>query len=330
MPPAGVHARSLIGVDHADGRAEWQRVGAQLPQRGWRTRFAPAPTGYLHLGHVINALYVWGMARRFGGHVILRIEDHDRSRCRREYESALLDDLEWLGFEPDIASVASYRARPTDHPHRQADNPERYAAALALLAERELVYPCMCTRRDVATRVPHAAGDEPRYPGTCRDRGIDPNATQARRLRVDSRVESFHDLRLGAQAQNPEHQCGDFLLRDRLGSWTYQFAVVVDDMAHAVDLVIRGEDLLSSTARQFQLARLLGRESAPLVLHHPLLVHADGVKLSKANRDTSLRARRARGDRPEALLGEAACLAGLTTTSAPLAASEVASLFGST
>ncbi|MEQ1693574.1 MAG: glutamate--tRNA ligase family protein, partial [Gemmatimonas sp.] len=97
MPPAGVHASSLIGANHADEHAVWQQLGAQLPQRPWRTRFAPAPTGYLHLGHLINALYVWGIARRFGGQVILRIEDHDTSRCRREYETALLEDLEWLG-----------------------------------------------------------------------------------------------------------------------------------------------------------------------------------------------------------------------------------------
>ena len=115
----------------------------------WRTRFAPAPTGYLHLGHVVNAIHVWGIARAFGGDVLLRIEDHDRTRCRAEYEDALLDDLDWLGFVPDIGSTDSFRAArhgtPHPHPQRQSDNENRYAAALAALSARDLTYVCTCT-----------------------------------------------------------------------------------------------------------------------------------------------------------------------------------------
>ena len=122
-------------------------------------------------------------------------------------------------------------------------------------------------------------------------------------------------------------QCGDVLVRDRHGSWTYQFAVTVDDFEQGIDVIIRGEDLLPSTGRQWQLARLLGRATPPLVLHHPLLVHADGAKLSKANRDTSLRERRADGAGPESLLGEAAFLCGLAQSAEPISAGEIARLF---
>ncbi|MBL0173065.1 MAG: tRNA glutamyl-Q(34) synthetase GluQRS [Gemmatimonadaceae bacterium] len=312
----------------ADANVEWlAHVAARLPARRWRTRFAPAPTGYLHLGHLVNALYVWGMARQFGGDVLLRLEDHDRSRCRSEYESALLDDLDWLGFEADIANSSTYRSQPTSHPVRQSDNPHRYRDALAAIEAKGMVYPCLCTRRDIEALVPHPAGEAPRYPGTCRDRQVDPRSTNARRVRMAPAVVSFDDLRLGPMAHDPDRQCGDVMVRDRLGHWTYQFAVAVDDVAQHIDVIIRGEDLLASTARQFRLTHLLGRDVPPITLHHPLLVHPHGGKLSKANRDTALQAYRAAGVRPEVLLGEAAFLAGLAASSASISAHDVASLF---
>ncbi len=135
----------------------------------WRTRFAPAPTGYLHLGHVVNAIHVWGIARAFCGEVVLRIEDHDRTRCRAEYELALLDDLDWLGFVPDVGTTDSFRLEPIDHPQRQSNNDARYAATLDALTREGRTYVCTCTRKEIAERSPHRPGEEARYPGTCRN-----------------------------------------------------------------------------------------------------------------------------------------------------------------
>jgi glutamyl/glutaminyl-tRNA synthetase len=249
------------------------------------TRFAPAPTGWLHLGHVVNALHVWAIARARGGHAILRLEDHDRTRCRDEYADAILEDLEWLGFVPDsIAPRQSSRERT-----------DRYEAALEKLRSDGLVYACDCSRRDIARDVPDRFGEEMRYPGRCRTRDLSFDSTSARRVRTDEGIETFVDGRLGEQQQSPFDQCGDFLIRDRAGNWTYQFAVVVDDLDQGVNLVIRGEDLLSSTGRQIRLARLLGRAEPPAFLHHTLVRNADGSKLSKSAGDTSIRELRTMG-----------------------------------
>ncbi len=298
----------------------------QLPGGAWRTRFAPAPTGYLHLGHLVNALHVWGMARAFGGTVVLRIEDHDRTRCRPEYEQALLDDLDWLGLAPDVYDVPSFRRDVGTHPARQSDQHGRYERALQSLESRGLVYACRCTRRDIAQVVPHAPGEEPRYPGTCREAQVPPTDSFARRVRLADARFGFDDLRLGALEQTPQLQCGDLLVRDRHAQWTYQFAVVVDDMAHDIDVVIRGEDLLASTGRQLQLGSLLGRTRPLRFLHHTLLVHPDGSKLSKATHDTSLREMRAGGATAARLLAEAARRAGLSDVET-LESRDIASLF---
>ena len=305
----------------------------------WRTRFAPAPTGYLHLGHVVNAIHVWGMARAFGGEVLLRIEDHDRTRCLEEYEDALLDDLDWLGFVPDIGSTDSFRAMRQGavqatrhrerHPQRQSDNDARYTAALALLTERNLTFVCTCTRSDIARLARRAPREEPRYPGTCREARRADTESLARRVLMVEGVETFDDGRHGHMRQSPAQQCGDMPVRDRHGQWTYQFAVVVDDMSHDIDVVIRGEDLLESTGRQLRLAALFGRERPLAWWHHPLLVHPDGSKLSKANRDTSIRERRAAGVHAAALLGEAAFLSGLLPAARDLTIDELPTLFPS-
>ncbi|MBK7925900.1 MAG: hypothetical protein IPJ95_20050 [Gemmatimonadetes bacterium] len=269
-----------------------------------RTRFAPAPTGYLHLGHVANALTVWGEARARGAEVLLRIEDHDRQRCRPGYEAALLEDLEWLGFVPDIAPPAVFRRGPT--PYRQSDNGPAYLAALAQLeAAGHRVYACDCSRQDVMARAPAvvSADIEVPYDGYCRDRGLSHGPGRATRVLLRPGVVRFHDLRLGTQHQEPAAQCGDLTLRDRLGNWTYQFAVVVDDRDQGVDLVIRGMDLLASTGRQRALARLLGVANPPRVLHHPLLRKPGGAKLSKSDHDTSVRDLREQGRSPADLFG---------------------------
>jgi glutamyl-tRNA synthetase/glutamyl-Q tRNA(Asp) synthetase len=278
-----------------------------------RTRFAPAPTGFLHLGHVANALYVWGVARAQGAEVLLRIEDHDRQRCRPEYEAALLEDLDWLGLIPDLGITEEYRRGRS--PYRQSDNAEIYQAHVALLRERGYhIYSCNCSRRSVADE----AGATGRYPGTCRDRGLADGPGMGLRVVLASGLESFEDLRLGSQSQEPAARCGDLLLRDRLGHWTYHYAVVVDDLRQGIDLIIRGEDLLESTGRQLRLARMLGRTDLPHFLHHPLILKSGGDKLSKANRDTGVRELRARGATCESVYGKALHAVGLLAESRPL------------
>ncbi len=261
------------------------------------TRFAPAPTGYLHLGHVASAIWVWGAARALDGRVLLRIEDHDRGRSRPEYERALLEDLDWLGLAPDAPPV------------RQTERDELYVAALDRLAARDLTYACTCSRREILDAAP--ASGELRYPGACRDRGIDPRTIAARRVRLDPEEIVFDDLRLGGQVQVPAEQCGDLLARERAGHWTYQFAVAVDDMEQGIDLVVRGEDLLASTGRQIQLARLFGRPAPARFLHHPLILGVDGAKLAKSAGDTGIRDLRAQGSSAMRVLGAAAHAVGL-------------------
>jgi glutamyl-tRNA synthetase/glutamyl-Q tRNA(Asp) synthetase len=307
---------------------DWiSRLAGALPRGQWRTRFAPAPTGYLHLGHLVNAMHVWGIARAYGGNVVLRIEDHDRTRCRPEFEAALLDDLDWLGLVPDAGTTDSFRLDPHTHGYRQSNQPARYEAALHTLDAAGLLYRCRCSRADIARLVPHAPGEEPRYPGTCRHAQVPATESFAVRAHLATQAYTFDDLRLGQLTQTPAQQCGDLLVRDRHGQFTYQLSVVTDDLAHAIDVVIRGEDLLASTGRQLQLAALLGRVDAPQFLHHALIVHADGTKLSKANRDTALRELRAAGATPAQLFGMAAHRAGMRATDAPIPVDALPELF---
>jgi glutamyl-tRNA synthetase/glutamyl-Q tRNA(Asp) synthetase len=250
---------------------------------GFRTRYAPSPTGYLHLGHVRNAIWTWNVSRTWNGRVILRIEDHDATRCREEYVSALHEDLDWLGFVPD------------EMVPRQSERHARYEEILQDLRLRGLAYVCACSRKDIAEIAGDAFNEETRYPGTCRALGLEPGPGRGWRVVMEPGTERFTDLLLGEISQEPSSQCGDLLVRDRLGNWTYQFAVTVDDMDQGIDLVVRGEDLLSSTGRQLRLARMLGRKTMPLFLHHPLIMKPSGEKLSKASGDTGVREMRAAG-----------------------------------
>ena len=274
------------------------------------TRFAPSPTGWLHLGHVANALWTWGIARKLSAPVLLRMEDHDRSRCRPEYEQQIFSDLAWLGFVPDPESASSLRAGPS--PYRQSDSLPVYDAALGRLAKQGLVYGCTCSRSTIAKELGDGftEGRELTYPGLCRDKGIEPGPGVGVRIRLPETVEHFIDLRLSEQAQRPSQQCGDLLARDRNGNWTYQFAVTIDDLRHGVTLVVRGEDLLSSTGRQLALARLLGRDEMPRFLHHPIIRNDAGEKLSKRERALGLREMRDRGMSPEEIVAQAALLSG--------------------
>jgi glutamyl/glutaminyl-tRNA synthetase len=289
------------------------------------TRFAPSPTGFLHLGHVANAVWVWGVVRALGGRVLLRIEDHDRGRCRPEYERAALDDLEWLGLTPDLGPSAELRGGPS--PFRQSDCGGTYADALERLGRTAHVYACDCSRRGIAAEAGDRPNQETRYPGRCRDRGLAPSEGRGVRVELPRVSVTFTDGRLGEMTHMPSRQCGDLLLRDRNGNWTYQLAVAVDDLRQGVDVVVRGEDLLSSTGRQILLARMLGREHPPVFLHHPLILRRDGAKLSKSSGDTGVRELRARGAAPQEVLGEAAWRTGLLERMAPLTVSEVAALF---
>jgi glutamyl-Q tRNA(Asp) synthetase len=208
-------------------------------------------------------------------------------------------------------------------PVLQSIRHERYLAALGSLAERQLTFRCRCSRRDIGQQT----GGDPRYPGTCRNARVADTESAGIRLRVDPGHETFADLRHGAQTQEPSAQCGDLLLRDRLGQWTYQFAVVVDDFEQGVDVVIRGDDLLDSTGRQLLLARHLHRTAPLSFLHHPLVTHADGAKLSKSNNDTALAALRGAGWTRSRVLGHAAWLGGLQTTDRPIEPDALAGLW---
>jgi glutamyl-tRNA synthetase/glutamyl-Q tRNA(Asp) synthetase len=296
---------------------------------GWRTRFAPSPTGYLHRGHLVHAASVWGLARAFGGVVILRMEDHDRVRCKPEFERAIMDDLEWLGL---VADTGLESPDSEASPFRQSDCNARYEAAMGKLQGHGVVYPCTCSRRDIALVAGDIGGEEPRYPGTCRD-ATATSDTFARRLVLPPDVVRFRDERLGTQEQSPSEQCGDLLIRDRRGHWTYQFTVAVDDLAHGVDVIIRGEDLLASTGRQLLVRRMLqqgsGAAPEPLFIHHPLVRHADGVKLSKAAADTGLRELRRAGVRPDMLLAAAVRSLGFKGVGASLSAADLGSVFAS-
>jgi glutamyl-Q tRNA(Asp) synthetase len=273
------------------------------------TRYAPSPTGYLHLGHVVNAIYVWGIARALGGRVLLRVEDHDRIRCRPEYEAALLEDLNWLGFVPDDG---------LEPLRRQSDDHDAYRSAVARLRQTAHIYACDCSRKDIGGEV---------YTGRCRNRGLAEAPGRGLRVEMADGVERIDDLLLGPLEQAPSTQCGDLLVRDRDGHWTYQLAVTVDDDQQGVTLVIRGEDLVSSTGRQIRLARMLGRRTPPLFAHHPLIIGASGEKLSKANRDTGVRELRRLGLDPAEVIGRAALEVGLIERSQRIAATEVVTLF---
>ena len=317
-------------------RPDLVALAARLPPKPL-TRFAPSPTYYLHLGHVVNAIYVWGMARALGGRVLLRIEDHDRTRCRAEYDAAILDDLAWLGLEPDADARSAGGAARTRIVWRQSDHGERYAATCAELARTHGIYACRCSRQTIATAGDgaDAAGVEARYPGTCRpvrreraDIAVPPpEPGVGLRVVMPSGREIFDDALMGLQAQDPSAQCGDVLLRDRHGCWTYQFSVTVDDWRDGVDLVIRGRDLLPSTGRQIALARMLGRDTPPVFLHHALVVKPDGEKVSKSSRDTGVRDLRAAGLTAADVLGRAAHACGLIEAARPLAAGDLAGLF---
>jgi glutamyl-tRNA synthetase len=242
-----------------------------------RGRFAPSPTGRLHLGNIRSALLGWLQARAHGGAFLLRIEDLDRARCKPQFVDDLFRDLEYLGLTWD------------ETPLYQSQRDEAYAEALDALAKAGRIYPCFCSRAEIlrAASAPHGLSEEgPRYPGTCAHLPAEAAAERGRersfalRFRPRPGVTEFVDLLHGAYAQNVEAVVGDFVVRRNDGVASYQLAVVVDDAHSHITHVLRGDDLLSSTPRQLQLFSALGR-GAPQYAHVPLLLGTDGKRLAK-------------------------------------------------
>jgi len=275
----------------------------------YRGRLAPSPTGFLHLGHARTFWVAQQLALAHGGTLILRNEDLDTARVKPEFVPAMLEDLRWFGLHwqegPDLGGPLG--------PYSQSERGPLYAAVFSKLRDQGFVYPCTCSREDVrrALNAPHAGEDEPVYPGTCRPpNGGGPTAHTRNppasprvnwRFRVpDGEVVRFNDGFYGGQQFVAGKDFGDFVVWRHDGLPAYQLAVVVDDASMGITEVVRGEDLLRSTARQLLLYRALGW-SPPRFCHCPLLRDESGARLAKRHDALSLRALRAQGARPEIL-----------------------------
>lgn len=292
-------------------------------------RFAPSPSGRMHLGNAFCALLAWLSCRSAGGTMVLRIEDLDPDRCRPAYAWQLMEDLEWLGLDWDQGPKAG---DAPDSLFWQSRRGQVYRQALDQLEGQGLVYPCFCTRAELhAAQAPHASDGSFLYDGRCR--GLTPEQQQALsqkrkpalRLRVPGEEIIFEDGLQGTYRQNLEHQCGDFILRRSDGVFAYQLAVVCDDGRMGVDEVVRGRDLLSSTPRQLLLYRLLGLRP-PRFYHIPLLLAADGRRLSKRDGDLDFGALR-HSMTASRLTGYLAWWAGLLEAPEPVAPRQLIPLF---
>ena len=275
-------------------------------------RFAPSPSGRMHLGNLFSALLAWLSVRSQGGVMLLRMEDLDPDRCREEYAAQVARDLEWLGLDWD----EGYGAGGSSGPYRQSERGELYAQAFQSLEKSGLTYPCYCTRAErLAASAPHAGERLDVYDGRCRRRSpeeLEELAGRRRpawRVKVPGREISFTDGLQGAVRENLARDCGDFIIRRSDGVWAYQLAVTVDDGMMGVTEVVRGRDLLSSTPRQLWLLEELGFP-APAYTHVPLLLAPDGRRLSKRDRDMDVEALRDTKTSRE-ITGELAFLCGL-------------------
>ena len=275
-------------------------------------RYAPSPSGRMHLGNLMCCLLAWLSAKSKGGQVLLRIEDLDTQRCPRSYADAIVDDLAWLGLAADGPTPPVY----------QSDRSEIYQRYFDELSRRGLVYPCFCSRSQLhAASAPHTSDGNVIYPGTCRDLTPEEIAEKrkhkapAYRVRVPDENVRFVDGCMGPHTENLLRDCGDFYLRRADGVFAYQLAVVVDDARMGVTEVVRGADLLSSTARQLYLYRLLGLK-APRFAHCPLLLAPDGRRLSKRDGDQSLENLREKYTAQE-IVGKLAYAYGLQPEPAP-------------
>lgn len=273
-------------------------------------RFAPSPTGRMHAGNIFAALMAWLIAKSQGGRIVLRIEDLDRQRSRREYIDGVQADFELLGLTWDVG------------PYFQQGREEAYRTAYQALKDRGLVYPCFCSRADLhAASAPHR-GEKLVYPGTCRSLTPEERARRAAekdpamRIVVPHRAYSLVDQIQGPYRQMLDEECGDFLIRRSDGAFAYQLAVVVDDAEQGVTSVVRGMDLLSSTPQQLYLQDLLGLPH-PVYAHVPLLVAEKDRRLSKRDHDASLEALLARFGTPEGVIGHIAWLTGIRDEDEP-------------
>ena len=287
-------------------------------------RFAPSPTGRMHLGNVYSALLSWLSVRSQGGAWVLRIEDLDPQRSRREFARQIEDDLRWLGLEWDEYYVQSERG-------------EIYTHYLNILGQKGLTYPCYCTRADImATQAPHESDGRIVYAGTCRPKQLEeawlnidahPSGRKpATRIIVPDEEISFVDAHYGEQSVNLARHCGDFVLRRADGAWAYQLAVVVDDALMGITEVVRGRDLLLSAPQQIYLYRLLGF-AAPTFCHLPLLCNLAGQRLCKRDKSLDLGEIRKAGHLPEAVIGKLAFYAGIIDHAEPVSAQELVSEF---
>ena len=273
-------------------------------------RFAPSPTGRMHAGNIFAALMAWLIAKSQGGRIVLRIEDLDRQRSRREYIDSVQADFELLGLTWDVG------------PYFQQGREEAYRTAYQALKDRGLVYPCFCSRADLhAASAPHR-GEKLVYPGTCRSLTPEERARRAAekdpamRIVVPHRAYSLVDQIQGPYRQMLDEECGDFLIRRSDGAFAYQLAVVVDDAEQGVTSVVRGMDLLCSTPQQLYLQDLLGLPH-PVYAHVPLLVAEKDRRLSKRDHDASLEALLARFGTPEGVIGHIAWLTGIRDEDEP-------------
>lgn len=293
-----------------------------------RGRFAPSPSGRMHLGNLCCALLAWLSVRSQNGEMLLRIEDLDPDRCTLEKAEVLMNDLKWLGLTWDEGPGCERR----NAPYYQSRRRELYEAALSKLRAENDVYPCFCTRAELhAVSAPHAGDGAFRYPGLCRNLSpaeIEEKSRTRRpslRFRAPNEIVTFEDLYCGVQNIDVQNTFGDFIVRRSDGVHAYQLAVAVDDALMGVTEVIRGRDLLPSTGCQIQLFRALGY-TPPRYGHIPLLVNKDGRRLSKRERDLDIGVLRTRFT-PEELLGRMANLLGLLDRPEPVALSELLPLY---
>jgi len=295
-----------------------------------RGRFAPSPSGEMHLGNAWTALLAWLHVRSLDGEMVLRMEDLDPSRCRTKYALQIIEDLKWLGLDWDEGPDKGGRFAPYNQDARRG----LYKQYLDSLVGKGQVYPCYCSRAEIlaAASAPHGEGERP-YPGTCRsfsEQESDSLRRQGRkpalRLKAPSELLSFDDGLYGHIVQSISQACGDFIVQRSDGVHAYQLAVVVDDATMEISHVLRGEDLLSSTPRQLILYRLLSLKS-PQYIHVPLLCSPDGHRLSKRQQDLSLAALRNAGVSAARIVGYLAWKAHLIPDWQPITACQLIGQF---
>ncbi|MCB1043826.1 MAG: tRNA glutamyl-Q(34) synthetase GluQRS [Acidobacteria bacterium] len=301
--------------------SRYRHFAQMLSQAGPRGRYAPSPTGQLHMGNLRTALLAWLFSRLLEGKFILRMEDLDKPREKPGSAASILSDLKWLGLDwdegPDVGGPCE--------PYTQSERVELYHAVLTYLIERDLVFACVCSRREVAESASAPHGVTPIYPGTCRKdpTRVKPGSAHALRLKVDGiDLAPIMDPLMGELNTDIEEQCGDFIIYRSDGVFSYQFAVAVDDALMGVNHVVRGADLMSSASRQAALITLLNLP-VPQYVHVPLMMDGLGQRMSKRDGSCSLAQKEDR--QPERVVGELAWSCGLVDRAEPISLMELLS-----